>query len=72
MEAFMFATTGYVQGNVIRASDNSLEKFNGKKVIITVLDEENPTYTFASDDEVQKISDDLIKQNLEAYRELAK
>ena len=68
----MFATTGYVQGNVIRASDNSLEKFNGKKVIITVLDEENPTYTFASDDEVQKISDDLIKQNLEAYRELAK
>ena len=68
----MFATTGYVQGNVVRASDNSLEKFNGKKVIITVLDEENPTYTFASDDEVQKISDDLIKQNLEAYRELAK
>lgn len=68
----MFATTGYVQGNVVRTSDNSLEKFNGKKVIITVLDEENPTYTFASDDEVQKISDDLIKQNLEAYRELAK
>lgn len=68
----MFATTGYVQGNVVRASDNSLEKFNGKKVIITVLDEENPTYTFASDDEVQKISDALIKQNLEAYRELAK
>ncbi len=68
----MFATTGYIQGNVVRASDNSLEKFNGKKVIITVLDEENPTYTFASDDEVQKISDALIKQNLEAYRELAK
>ena len=68
----MFATTGYVQGNVVRAADNSLEKFNGKKVIITVLDEENPTYTFASDDEVQKISDVLIKQNLEAYRELAK
>ena len=68
----MFAITGYVQGNVVRASDNSLEKFNGKKVIITVLDEENPTYTFASDDEVQKISDALIKQNLEAYRELAK
>lgn len=68
----MFATTGYVQGNVVHASDNSLEKFNGKKVIITVLDEENSTYTFASDDEVQKISDDLIKQNLEAYRELAK
>ncbi|WP_296090744.1 hypothetical protein [uncultured Treponema sp.] len=69
----MFATTGYVQGNVVLASDNSLEKFNDKKVIIAVLDEEkNPTYTFASDDEVQKISDTLIKQNLEAYRELAK
>ena len=69
----MFATTGYIQGNVVRASDNSLEKFNGKKVIITVLDEEKKSaYTFASDDEVQKISDALIKQNLEAYRELAK
>lgn len=69
----MFATTGYVQGNVVLASDNSLKKFNGKKVIITVLDEENKlAYTFASDDDVQKLSDILIKQNLEAYRELAK
>ena len=68
----MFATTGYIQGNVVRVSDNSLEKINGKKVIITVLDEENSAYTFASDNEVQKISDALIKQNLEAYRELAK
>ncbi len=69
----MFATTGYIQGNVVLTSDNSLEKFNGKKVIITVLDEEeNPAYTFASDEDVQKISDALIKQNLEAYRELAK
>ncbi len=68
----MFATTGYVQGNVVLTSDNSLEKFNGKKVIITVLDEENPTSTFASNEDVQKISDALIKQNLEAYRELAK
>lgn len=69
----MFATTGYVQGNVVLVSDNSLEKFNGKKVIITVLDKEkNSACTFASDDEVQKISDALIKQNLEAYRELAK
>lgn len=68
----MFATTGYIQGNVVLTSDNSLKKFNGKKVIITVLDEENPAYSFASDEEVQKISDALIKQNLEAYRELAK
>jgi hypothetical protein len=72
MEAFMFATTGYIQGNVVLSSDNSLKKFNGKKVIITVLEEENPTYVFASDDAVQKISDTLIKQNIEAYRELAK
>lgn len=69
----MFATTGYVQGNVVLASDNSLKKFNGKKVIITVLDEENnPAYTFASDDDVQKLSDILIKQNLKAYKGLAK
>ena len=68
----MFATTGYIQGNVVLSSDNSLKKFNGKKVIITVLEEENPTYVFASDDDVQKISDALIKQNLDAYRELAK
>ena len=69
----MFATTGYIQGNVVLTSDNSLKKFNGKKVIITVLDgEENSAYTFAFDNEVQKISDALIKQNLEAYRELAK
>ena len=69
----MFATTGYIQGNVVLTSDNSLKKFNGKKVIITVLDEEeNSAYTFAFDNEVQKISDALIKQNLEASRELAK
>ena len=69
----MFATTGYIQGNVVLTSDNSLKKFNGKKVIITVLDEEeNSAYTFAFENEVQKISDALIKQNLEAYRELAK
>ena len=69
----MFATTGYIQGNVVLTSDNSLKKFNGKKVIITVLDEEeNSAYTFAFDNEVHKISDALIKQNLEAYRELAK
>lgn len=68
----MFATTGYIQGNVVLSSDNSLKKFNGKKVIITVLEEEKPAYVFASDDDVQKISDALIKQNIEAYRELAK
>ena len=68
----MFATTGYIQGNVVLSSDNSLKKFNGKKVIITVLEEEKPAYVFASDDAVQKISDALIKQNIEAYRELAK
>ncbi len=38
---------------------------------ISVLNK-NPSYTFASDDDVQKLSDILIKQNLEAYRGLAK
>lgn len=32
----------------------------------------NPVYTFASDDNVLKLSDALIKQNLEAYKGLAK
>ncbi len=32
----------------------------------------NPTYIFASDGEIHKISDTLIKQNLEAYKGLSK
>ena len=69
----MFATTGYVQGNTILTQDYSLEKYNGRKVIITVLDEDiNDNFQTAADGELIKISDSLINKNIEAYKELAK
>lgn len=36
----MFATTGIIQGNTIIADERSLERFDGKKVIITVLEDD--------------------------------
>ena len=67
----MFATTGRIQGNTVLADDSSLEKFNGRKVIITVLEEEK-AYNTVSDDKLFALSDSLINQNMEAYQELAK
>lgn len=68
----MFSTVGVIQGNTVLAKDNSLEKFNGRKVIITVLDEETNLYETLSDEKLIEVSDSLISQNLEAYKELAK
>ena len=69
----MFATTGYVQGNTVLTQDYSLEKYNGRKVIITVLDEDiNDNLRTILDEEMIKISDSLINKNIEAYKELAK
>lgn len=68
----MFSTVGVIQGNTVLAKDNSLEKFNGRKVIITVLDEESNLYETLSDEKLIEVSDSLISQNLEAYKELAK
>ena len=67
----MFATTGIIQGNTILTNDASLERYNGRKVIITVLEEETP-YDTVSDEKLFTISDSLIDQNKKAYRELAK
>ena len=67
----MFATTGIIKGNTILTDDASLERYNGRKVIITVLEEEKP-YDTVSDEKLFAISDSLIDQNKEAYRELAK
>jgi uncharacterized FlaG/YvyC family protein len=68
----MFATTGYVQGNTVLTKDYSLEKYNGRKVIITVLDEDtNNTVQVLPDEEVLKVSNDMINKNIEAYKELA-
>ena len=66
----MFATTGIIQGNTVLADNYSLEQYNGRKVIITVLDEE--THDTVSDEKLFALSDSLINQNLEAYKELAK
>ena len=67
----MFATTGIIQGNTVLTNDYSLEKYNGRKVIITVLEEDKPFETI-SDDKLFAASDALISQNMEAYKELAK
>ena len=67
----MYATTGIIQGNTILTDDYTLENYNGKKVIITVLDDEKQFSTI-SDEKLFSVSDSLIKQNLEAYKELAK
>lgn len=66
----MFATTGIIQGNRILTNDYSLEKYNGRRVIITVLDEENQFDT-VSNEKLFSLSDSLINQNIEAYKELA-
>ena len=69
----MFATTGYVQGNTILTQDYSLEKYNGRKVIITVLDEySNDFLQTIPDEELISISDNIINKNIEAYRELGR
>lgn len=67
----MYATTGIIQGNTVLTDDYTLENYNGKKVIITVLDDEKQFSTI-SDEKLFSVSDSLIKQNLEAYKELAK
>ena len=67
----MFATTGIIQGNTIIADERSLERFDGKKVIITVL-EDDKQFDTVSDEKLFAISDSLINQNMEAYKELAK
>ena len=67
----MFATTGIIQGNTVLTDDYSLEQYDGRKVIITVLDEEKP-FSTVSNDKLMATSDALISQNMEAYKELAK
>ena len=67
----MYATTGILQGNTDLTNDYSLEQYDGRKVIITVLDEEKP-FSTVSDDKLFAASDALISQNMEAYKELAK
>ena len=67
----MFAITGIIQGNTILTDYPSLEYYNGRKVIITVLEDDKPYHT-VSDKKLFAISDSLIDQNKQAYQELAK
>ena len=67
----MYATTGIIKGNTVLADDYSLGRYDGRKVIITVLEEEKP-FGIVSDEKLSALSDSLINQNLEAYKELAK
>ena len=67
----MYATTGIIQGNTILTNDYSLERYNGRKVVITVLEDEKPFNTI-SDEKIFALSDSLISQNMESYKELAK
>ena len=67
----MYAMTGIIKGNTVLTNDNSIEKYNGRKVIITVLDDEKQFDT-VSDEKFFAISDSLINQNMDAYKELAK
>ena len=67
----MYATTGIIQGNTVLTDDYTLENYNGKKVIITVLGDEKQ-FSTVSDEKLFSVSDSLITQNIEAYKELAK
>ena len=67
----MYATIGIIQGNTVLTNDYSLERYNGRKVVITVLEDEKPFNT-VSDEKLFALSDSLISQNMESYKELAK
>ena len=67
----MYATTGIIQGNTVLTNDYSLERYNGRKVIITVLEDEKPFNTVSAE-KLFALSDSLISQNMESYKELAK
>ena len=67
----MYATTGTIQGNTVLTDDYTLERYDGRKVIITVLEDEKQFETLTNE-KLFKYSDSLINLNIEAYKELAK
>lgn len=66
----MEVTNVYNYGNTVLTDDFSLERYNGRKVIITVL-EDDKLCNSVPDEKLFAISDSLISQNIEAYKELA-
>ena len=67
----MYTTTGIIQGNTVLIDDSLIKHYNGKKVIVTVL-EDDKHYDTITDEKLFAISDSLIDKNIEAYKELAK
>ena len=67
----MFATTAIIQDNTVCIQNRVLDKYNGRKVIITVLDEDNG-YEVVPDNQLFEVSDSIIFKNMQAYQELAK
>ena len=67
----MFATIGIIQDNTVCVQNRVLDKYNGRKVIITVLDEDNG-YEVVPDNQLFEVSDSIISKNMQAYQELAK
>ena len=67
----MFTTIGIIQDNTVCVQNRVLDKYNGRKVIITVLDEDNG-YEVVPDNQLFEVSDSIISQNMQAYQELAK
>lgn len=67
----MVTTTGIIEGNTICVQNCLLDQYNGRKVLITILDEDNG-YNTISDKQLFDISDSMISKNIKAYQELAK
>ena len=67
----MFATTGIIEGNTVCVQNCALAQYNGRKVIITILDEDNG-YEVVPDNQLFEVSDSIISKNMQAYQELAK
>ena len=63
--------TGIIKGNTVLTNDKSIEKYNGRKVIITVI-KKKKQFDTVSDEKLFAMSDSLINQNMDAYQELAK
>ena len=67
----MFTTTGVIQDNTGYVQNCVLDQYNGRKVLITILDEDNG-YTVIPVKRLFEVSDSIISQNIKAYQKLAK
>ncbi|MGP1565471.1 MAG: hypothetical protein ACTTHU_08615 [Treponema sp.] len=59
----MFAAIGIIQDNSVCVENRVRDKYNGRKVIITVLDEDDG-YDVIPDEQVFEVSDSIISKNM--------